>query len=150
MRKVCGPSGRCSSLAVFTTGFGLELNVNQFPEYSMVHLFRSPSTVRLAWTDSSVLCVHLRLHPGITWSHTAGSPCNVPPLSHVGRDVELGASKSPPRAVAQGSATEIGHNCEVDRGRSTIAADFSVLTFARKEGTGEWDYPWDLTGGLYR
>ena len=30
------------------------------------------------------------------------------------------------------------------------AADFNLLTFARGEGTGEWDYPWDLTGGLYR
>lgn len=29
-------------------------------------------------------------------------------------------------------------------------ADFGLLTFARGEGTGEWDYPWDLTGGLYR
>lgn len=30
------------------------------------------------------------------------------------------------------------------------AAQFSVLTFVRGEGSGEWDYPWDLTGGLYR
>lgn len=29
-------------------------------------------------------------------------------------------------------------------------ADFDLLTFARGEGTGEWNYPWDLTGGLYR
>lgn len=34
--------------------------------------------------------------------------------------------------------------------RAVLAADFGLLTFARREGTGEWDYPWDLTGGLYR
>lgn len=148
--NVCGPSGWCSGLVVLTTAFGLQLKVNRFPEYSTVYLVRFQSAVRLSWTDSSVLCVHLRLHPGITWSHTAGSPCNVPPLSHVDLDVELGASKSSSRAVAQCSSTETGHICEEDGGRSTVAAEFSVLTFARKEGTGEWDYPWDLTGGLYR
>lgn len=29
-------------------------------------------------------------------------------------------------------------------------ADFGLLTFVRAEGSGEWNYPWDLTGGLYR
>lgn len=33
---------------------------------------------------------------------------------------------------------------------SSAAADFELLMFVRGEGTGEWDYPWDLTGGLYR
>lgn len=33
---------------------------------------------------------------------------------------------------------------------AVVVADFGLLTFSRREGTGEWDYPWDLTGGLYR
>lgn len=35
-------------------------------------------------------------------------------------------------------------------GGQPAAADFGLLTFKREEGSGEWNYPWDLTGGLYR
>lgn len=50
---------------------------------------------------------------------------------------------------------KVGGACEYDETReqqrhAILAADFGLLTFTREEGTGEWDYPWDLTGGLYR
>lgn len=123
-------------------------------------------------TDEAVFCVHSRLHPGITWSHTAGSPCYVPPLSHTGKGVALhvdgdgggaggggragrhdgsiilGSCLSPQGVANEGASILEGHG--VDRPLSVAAADFGVLTFVRGEGTGEWNYPWDLTGGLYR
>ena len=120
------------------------------------------SASNLPWlrcTDPSVFCAHLRLHPGITWSHTAGSPCDVPPLSHIGRKVSsLGRNSDQLRAPASYTRTatkdppktDSDQGRVMDHGRPMVAADFSLLTFARNEVTGEWNYPWDLTGGLYR
>jgi glycosyltransferase involved in cell wall biosynthesis len=31
-----------------------------------------------------------------------------------------------------------------------LGFDADILNFRRSDGTGDWDYPWDLTGGLYR
>lgn len=137
--------------------------------------------------DPSVFCVHLRLHPGITWSHTAGAPCSVPPLSptvghvvqsqqgvdHGGGGAE--GSGSPGSQRGEGGVGDGGlggreeessagepirtlGGGEARRRRQrqwrhppvVTAAEFGLLTFARAQGTGEWDYPWDLTGGLYR
>ncbi|CAN0087054.1 unnamed protein product, partial [Ectocarpus sp. 4 AP-2014] len=151
--------------------------------------FRLPDAVRLLATDPSVFCVHLRLHPGITWSHTAGSPCSVPLLSptvghvvqsqqgvdHGGGGAEgsgSGSSSSSQRGKGGVGVGDLGGR-EEDRstgesiGKSggseawsrrrwrrhapvVAAAEFGLLTFTRAQGTGEWDYPWDLTGGLYR
>ncbi|CAN0298631.1 unnamed protein product, partial [Ectocarpus sp. 12 AP-2014] len=150
--------------------------------------FMLPDAVRLLATDPSVFCVHLRLHPGITWSHTAGSPCSVPPLSPtVGHVVQSqqGVDHDSSGAESSGSCSssssqrgkggvgvcglggrEEDHSAGDPIGTSggseawsrrqrrhppvVAAAEFGLLTFARAQGTGEWDYPWDLTGGLYR
>ncbi|CAM9942030.1 unnamed protein product [Ascophyllum nodosum] len=121
--------------------------------------FGLPGALRLLSSDPSVFCAHLRLHPGITWSHTAGSPCDVPPLSHIGRKVSsLGRNSDQLRAPASYTRTatkdppktDSDQGRVMDHGRPMVAADFSLLTFARNEVTGEWNYPWDLTGGLYR
>lgn len=115
-------------------------------------------------TDPSTFCVHLRLHPGITWSHTSGAPCHLPPLSPSGREVTpsqcsltVHSSGGSEDAVDDRGLTggSVGGASESDgprerQGRAVLAADFGLLTFIRDEGTGEWDYPWDLTGGLYR
>jgi len=120
-------------------------------------------------TDPSTFCVHLRLHPGITWSHTAGSPCDVPPLSPTGREVVpaqgvpavdpsdgaggrgagRGDADDERRRSAEGGASDGGKSRQ-RQPPAVVAADFGLLTFVREEGTGEWNYPWDLTGGLYR
>ncbi|CAM9972152.1 unnamed protein product [Ectocarpus sp. 8 AP-2014] len=141
--------------------------------------------------DPSVFCVHLRLHPGITWSHTAGSPCSVPPLSPtLGHVVQSQQGVDHGSGGAEGSGSGSGSGSSSRRGKGGVgvgdlggreedrsagepigksgsseawsrrrrrrhapvvaAAEFGLLTFTRAQGTGEWDYPWDLTGGLYR
>ncbi|CAM9450282.1 unnamed protein product [Ectocarpus sp. 13 AM-2016] len=152
--------------------------------------FRLPDAVRLLATDPSVFCVHLRLHPGITWSHTAGSPCSVPPLSPtVGHVVQSQQGVDHGSGGADGIGTDSSSSSRRGNGGVGVcglggreedhfagdpigtsdgseawprprrrrrhppvvaAAEFGLLTFTRAQGTGEWDYPWDLTGGLYR
>lgn len=105
-------------------------------------------------TDASVFCVHLRLHPGITWSHPASAPCKVPPLKHTSKcwgrvhkrstsHQSNGGGNEPSPATAM-----TGEEAGLDDGPAV--AVFDLLTFKREEGSGEWNYPWDLTGGLYR
>lgn len=145
------------------------------------------SVLRLSPTDPSTFCIHPRLHPGITWSHTSGVPCNVPPLSPTGRRIvpsqrvidhggSAGSSSSTQsigcRSQGDGTSDGSGRRKTGERRAAkdetpaagdgdgplrqatttspVTVADFGLLTFARREGTGEWDYPWDLTGGLYR
>ncbi|CAM9623936.1 unnamed protein product, partial [Discosporangium mesarthrocarpum] len=105
-------------------------------------------------TDQSVSCVHLRLNPSITWSHTTGTPCKVPPLTP-SKLCPDPSRKGALRVLGElGSGTETGIAPKVGMwGREEGVlpmADFDILTFVRSEGSGEWDYPWDLTGGLYR
>ncbi|CAM9163920.1 unnamed protein product [Choristocarpus tenellus] len=94
--------------------------------------------VRILNTDLSVHCVHLRLNPHITWSHPAGSPCRVPLFT---------PTTYTPTATAKVGKVVVGSGTGGDTG---LQADFDILTFSREEGSGEWDYPCDLTGGLYR
>lgn len=69
----------------------------------------------------------------------------------------------PPLSPSQGSPPTEGGVARKEEGKGkreggvqkritakTVAADFGLLTFCRDEGTGEWNYPWDLTGSLYR
>eukprot|EP00752_Nemacystus_decipiens_P002571 g2409.t1 len=133
--------------------------------------FELPGALELLSADPSTFCVHLRLHPGITWSHTSGAPCQVPPLSPSGREVTLPQASFTERpdsssSSSSGSSSSEDAMASRDPGQEKVgveptdgearkrlaglAADFGLLTFTREEGTGEWDYPWDLTGGLYR
>ncbi|CAM9333384.1 unnamed protein product [Pylaiella littoralis] len=148
--------------------------------------FELSAALRLLSRDSSTFCVHLRLHPGITWSHTSGSPCNVPPLYPTDKEVILqsrggvitgtsssgsgtgtssgisrgevgsGGSSKSDELLGGGEDEKVGRSgCEKAQTRAIAAvgfaaADFDLLVFDRAGGTGEWDYPWDLTGGLYR
>lgn len=124
--------------------------------------------------DPSVFCVHLRLHPGITWSHTSDSPCKIPPFSPTEKRVspemsgdnrsdgnninvegcfggcEDAKSKLSSRVTAQRGQRDRPGSESPRRLSCAIAADLDLLTFSRDEGSGEWNYPWDLTGGLYR
>eukprot|EP00903_Cladosiphon_okamuranus_P010619 g10042.t1 len=153
-----------------TTGGAFEGGEERFVLFAVddmffYHDFELPVALELLSTDPSTFCVHLRLHPGITWSHTSDAPCHVPPLSPSARRV------TPPRSSftvqpsggiegeidGRGFAAgeRVGGAPESDgprerQRRSVLVADFGLLTFTRQEGTGEWDYPWDLTGGLYR
>ena len=63
--------------------------------------------------DPSLFNAHLKLHPGIQFSHPA-SKVNVPPQLHA------------------------------------FPSSSSALQFSLIEGTGDWAYPIDLCGGLYR
>ncbi|KAG5181482.1 hypothetical protein JKP88DRAFT_321170 [Tribonema minus] len=73
--------------------------------------------------DPRVFGAHLKLSPCITFSHAANAPCRVPQL--------------------QLSFTGSGGGASVD-----------MFTYDRRSvagaGPNDWDYPWDLTGGLYR
>lgn len=93
--------------------------------------------------------MHLRLHPGITWSHTAGAPCKVPPLAHTSKAKARRKTIGGTRKGHIGGGEIVNANVEAVEGDQPVA-DFGLLAFTREEGSGEWDYPWDLTGGLYR
>jgi hypothetical protein len=75
-----------------------------------------------------VLSIHPKLHPGICWSHAASKPCARPPL----RWMRL----ANPVADTQPATTGAWDDC--------------CLVFRRSDGTGDWDYPWDLCGAVYR
>lgn len=88
----------------------------------------------------------------------------MPPLSPSGREV---TPSQGPLTRHHGSGSEVTNDARHSAGekvsgasendetrekerQAVLVAEFGLLTFAREEGTGEWDYPWDLTGGLYR
>lgn len=98
----------------------------------------------------------------------------MPPLSHTGKTVgrndgsvsgDRGGRRSTgyggsggqhvvsdlsPSSTKLGCAEEKVGGCGEERRQLPVAANFDLLTISREEGTGEWNYPWDLTGGLYR
>ncbi|CAM9313989.1 unnamed protein product, partial [Hapterophycus canaliculatus] len=150
--------------------------------------FELPGAVSLLARDPAIFCVHLRLNPGITWSHTSGGPCKVPPLAPTGREVipterptdyggggsartgsigiQSGGCRGQGNEAGGSNSRKTNDECRVAREGNwavsggdglrrpatptVVVAEFGLLSFARREGTGEWDYPWDLTGGLYR
>lgn len=88
----------------------------------------------------------------------------MPPLSPSARQVTLsqgtftgrhGSGREDVNDERQHAGEEADGASENDevrerRRHAILAAEFGLLTFSREEAMGEWDYPWDLTGGLYR
>ncbi|CAM9757082.1 unnamed protein product [Chrysoparadoxa australica] len=74
---------------------------------------------------NKALSFHTKLHPGVTFSHPASATCRVPSFMRGGKSIE-----------------------PVELVTSTNASPWSALLFRRSEGILDWDYPWDLTGGI--
>lgn len=74
------------------------------------------SQIRTVFEDTEVFSLHLKLHPGICYSHASTSVANQPTFSI----------------------------------QTTASSNISHMKFRIYEGTGDWRYPFDLCGGIYR